>query len=132
MKQNLKLTTNFTLGEFFKSFGSWAWFLAQTPEKQQEILHNIYCLANRLQVIRDLVGVPLVITSGVRTPERNAQISIASQSKHLDGSGCDFAVESLAARTLLRTQLVKWSGGYAYYAGDKHFHIDIRNERARW
>jgi zinc D-Ala-D-Ala carboxypeptidase len=46
-------------------------------------------LLERLEVLRRLVGVPLIIRSGYRCPEHNAAIGGARQSQHLYGRAAD-------------------------------------------
>lgn len=122
-----KLAPNFKLGEFFQSAGSWAWFQKQTADKQWSIYMNLLKLAQRLQMLRDIVG-QIDITSGVRTPERNRAVGGAGNSTHLDGRGCDFTCADMSRAQ----QLCKnWSGGYAYYPSDRHIHVDIRPGKPR-
>ena len=46
-------------------------------------------LVNRLEVIRMALGGPIIITSGVRCPSRNAEVGGIRYSRHLVGDAAD-------------------------------------------
>lgn len=52
-------------------------------------IHNIYDLANMLQIIRDEFGMPIIINSGYRSPELNAIVKGSPTSEHLTGRAAD-------------------------------------------
>lgn len=56
-------------------------------------------LALRLDVARDIAGVPFRITSGFRTPEHNAAVGGKSNSAHLRGWAADLFVPAVSNRT---------------------------------
>jgi uncharacterized protein YcbK (DUF882 family) len=58
----MKLTKNFWLSEFESNDG------AEMPEN---VFKNINILAEQLQELRDIVCVPIKVTSGYRSPEHN-------------------------------------------------------------
>lgn len=127
-----QLTANFTLPEFLKSPGAQAYFNNAPMAEKQRIYDNISLLAQRLQILRDELGCPFVITSGLRTPARNAELPrAAKESTHLTGLGADFVVPG---RFIVPLQKLceNWTGGYHYYPEDGHFHLDVRGYRARW
>ena len=115
-----QLTPNFHLSEFVSS-GS--------PRPSPDIVQNITYLAQRLQVIRDLTGCPIMIHSGYRAPERNKSVGGASQSLHLKGLAVDISAKGMS-HSALQKFLSSWSGGLGSYA--THTHIDIRSVKARW
>lgn len=93
-----------------------------------DIRNNLLAITNRLQVLRDLVGKPIKISSGYRTPERNRQIGGAPDSWHVKGGAVDIPREFIP--NWLLTQLESaWSGGMGTY--DHHIHLDIGLKR-RW
>lgn len=117
---DVQLTTHFRLGEFLHGEEA-----MPTPW----ILDNLTHLANRLQVIRDLLAKPIIINSGYRSPQHNTAVGGAQNSFHLKGMAADIVVPGLAAHEVQRF-LKNWSGGLGSYA---HFtHVDIRPNRARW
>lgn len=116
----IQLTPNFKLSEFLR---------AEDPMPAPWILDNIYRLANRLQVIRDLIGKPILINSGYRSPAHNQAVGGASQSQHLNGMAVDIIVTGMPAKEL-QSLLKNWSGGMGCY---QHYtHLDIRHQKARW
>lgn len=51
--------------------------------------------------IRRIAGIPMHVTSGYRTPERNKKIGGKSRSAHVKGWGADFRARSSRARFLI-------------------------------
>lgn len=116
----LSLSPHFKLGEFLHG---------NDPLPAAWIIENLHRLANRLQVIRDLLNRPIIITSGYRTPEHNDAVGGAPNSYHLSGMAADIVVPGLSASEVQQF-LKHWSGGLGCYT---HFtHIDLRPMRARW
>ncbi|MDX2084689.1 MAG: D-Ala-D-Ala carboxypeptidase family metallohydrolase [Candidatus Melainabacteria bacterium] len=114
------LTPHFRLDEFVQ---------ADTPMPAPWILDNLYRLAHRLQVVRDVINRPMHITSGYRTREHNRQVGGTPNSLHMSGMAADVVVPGMPAAALQKI-LRHWSGGMGEYT---HFtHLDIRSHRARW
>ena len=118
--RSLLLTPNFKLSEFIRP---------DEPIPPPWILDNLYRLANRLQVLRDLIGKPLLINSGYRNPNHNQSVGGAPQSLHLNGMAVDVVVPGMSAKAL-QELLKNWSGGMGCYT--HYTHLDIRAQRARW
>ena len=55
-------------------------------------------LIDKLDRARHYAGIPFVITSGIRSPERNAEVGGAPESAHLTGHAVDIRVRSGAER----------------------------------
>lgn len=108
------LTPHFKLSEFVRP---------QDPDPPAEVLDNIRMLAQRLQVLRDLLGRPMIITSGWRTEKHNREIGGAPNSYHIYGMAAD-VVFAGATPGYIAKQIPRWSGGLIVYPG--HVHIDIR------
>lgn len=124
----MKLTTNFELWEFEDRGGS---------KMPVSVRNNVIALAKELQVLRTHLGKPVKITSGYRSPARNAATpGAAKNSTHITGKGCDFKVAGMTMRQLYNTieKLIREGkmkqGGLGYYKD--HIHYDIRGYRARW
>lgn len=86
MDKNTKLTKDFRWGEFWSNnFGK--------PKVEPPFIYykSILYIAQQLQIVRDIIKVPILITSGYRTPQWNASKSVegASSSKHLMGEAAD-------------------------------------------
>lgn len=123
----MKLTSNFSKSEFDSKDGS-----GMPPN----ILDNVKKLAWYLQVIRDFVGVPIIVNSGYRSPPHNKSVGGSKGSKHMEGIAADLnpqgistkklydAIEELTARGDLP------EGGMKAYSTFVHW--DYRGVRARW
>ena len=122
----MQLTPNFKASEFFVSesyphlVDSWG----KIPLAHQ---NNLRAIANRLQVIRDLLGRPITITSGYRGPKLNEAVKGASKSYHLTGSAVDFVVSGMSAKAVQSRLDAWWGGGLGYGSGFTH--IDLGPKR---
>lgn len=110
-----------------KSF-TWGEFIREGDNPNADILFQIQILANRLQVVRDLLGLPIHITSGYRNPTHNAAVGGAKNSYHVKGMAADIIVTGMPARAL-QAYLKNWSGGMGRYPDFTH--LDVGPER-RW
>ena len=117
-----QLTTNFWLSEFLDE--------DTPPPEDPIILANIQCMAERLQVLRDIFNARITINSGYRTKEKNDAIpGAARNSQHLLGRAADIVVEGYEP-SKVRKILKNWSGGLGKY--NTFTHIDLRREQHRW
>jgi hypothetical protein len=86
MDANTKLSPNFVYYEFWSNnFGK------PKVEPPLAFFNDIKHIAEQLQIVRDILKVPIKITSGYRTPEWNASKSVegAPGSLHLFGRAAD-------------------------------------------
>lgn len=127
----MKLTKNFSLSEFDCKDGT------PVPE---ELIPNAQELADNLQILRNHLGVPVVISgSGYRTPKHNKKVGGAKQSQHLKAKAGDinakgYTPPELAAEIekLISENKMK-QGGIGIYTVKANFvHYDTRGYRARW
>lgn len=112
-----KITPNFQDVEFTCRCG--CGYMAINPD-----------IVNRLQVIRDIIGLPIKINSGCRCEKHNKEVGGAPNSYHLRGMAIDWTVEEYHMATIARL-LKDWSGGFHFYEGWNFIHIDM-GERRRW
>lgn len=123
----MKLTKNFSLHEFDCKDGS------IMPDG---VLVNIKKLANNLQVIRNYIGLPVIINSAYRTPSHNKKVGGSPTSQHLYGKAADIRVVGMSPEQLreIILELIKegkiLEGGVGIY--NNFVHYDIRGNRARW
>jgi uncharacterized protein YcbK (DUF882 family) len=121
-----------------------------------DLRYNLWDLAiNLLEPIRDLVGAPLIIVSGYRSPERNARArarslrrarercrtpadvekarsGVASRSTHMLGRAADIRCEAMSARDLhaliwRNIRVLDRLGGLGGYP--RWVHVDTRPRR---
>ena len=82
-------------------------------------------LVEKLQCLRDLVGKPVVVTSGCRCHDYNRHIGGVISSPHLEGLAADIQVEGMTPVTLAiianRIQYIR----IGIYPAT-HLHIDIK------
>ena len=84
----MKLTEHFTLEEFTHS--NIASRLRIDNRVPDELMTNIQLTANKLELVRKVLGFPIMITSGYRCPLLNARVGGVSTSAHTKGLAVDF------------------------------------------
>src|SRR5690606_20398480 len=117
----MELTKNFNREEFDCKDG--------TPVPPQYI-GNVMELADNLQVLRDHIGEPVMVTgSGYRTPSHNKKVGGAPLSQHLTASGADINAKGYSPKGLaaIIEQLIAEGkmkqGGLGVYPGFVHYDI---------
>ncbi len=87
-----------------------------------------YRMVHFLDIMRQILGFPLVITSGYRTPEYNAKIGGVADSAHLRGLAVDIKCVSSFTRWKIVNFVMNWYNGVEVRRagiGDTFLHIDI-------
>ncbi len=87
-------------------------------------------LVRRLDMLRDELGSPIVITSGYRSPEHNRAVGGAARSRHVSGEAADIVAPGVSLNKVY--ELAKkyfGDGGIGIYDG--HVHVDVGPQR-RW
>lgn len=82
-------------------------------------------LIQKADALREHLGVPIHVSSGVRCETHNAAVGGVSNSRHLTGKAMDFRAEGFsAAQVLARVHLL---GGirYAYAIDGNYVHMDV-------
>lgn len=122
-------TGNFSVSEFNSKDGA---------EMPAHVEQNIHRLIQNLEVIREQFGGrPIKITSGYRSPERNAQTKGAAKSSyHILGMAADFSVRGLSPeyvatkiKEMMDVGLIEQGGLKAYRSW---VHYDIRGNFISW
>lgn len=87
-----------------------------------------------LNAIRSRYGKPIVVNSGYRSPEHNAEVGGVKNSYHTLGLAADIRPlnENRSDLTELQTICDEMNprGGVGFY--DTFVHVDVRGEHARW
>lgn len=121
------LTENFSRAEFASPDG-----VPIPPEYDA----NLLTLARQLQKLRDMVGKPVTIHSGYRSPAYNNAIGGVPNSRHLTAQAADFSVADATFESVycLLEHLITGGqmkqGGLGIYAA--HLHYDTRGSVSRW
>lgn len=91
--ENIKLTPHFSLFEL--SGTSVEKYKKLNLLKAQEQMGKMYMLAGFAERVREIIGKPMIITSGYRCPELNKAIGGALTSQHIFCEAIDFVVKGL-------------------------------------
>lgn len=84
----MNLTEHFTLEELTVSAYAIRYGLDNTPPEY--IVDNLRLLASELEHVRMLIGAPVIILSGYRSPEVNLRVGGSANSMHVEGLAADF------------------------------------------
>lgn len=111
VKKSDYVTKNFKYGEFASKDGA---------------LHNKLDIkaVNKLQQLRDGLGVPIIINSAYRSPKHNRNVGGASRSRHLQGDAFDIRVPGYT-----RLQIANFARGLGFTgvsAYNTFTHVDTR------
>lgn len=108
---------------------------ADSPDASPVIVSNLYTVAAWLQAARNVLGVPLRITSGFRTAAHNAIVGGASDSDHVTGLAADFEAQGLTPFQVYQglTQasqqgLLPPFDQLIYYQSDDHVHVGLGSQ----
>lgn len=88
-----------------------------------------------LQELRDLIGKPIHVNSGVRCANHNASVGGSKSSQHLTGRAVDVVVGGMSPEELESCAKKVHSfvnGGIGVYASKGFVHLDVRGKIARW
>lgn len=109
---NINLTRHFKVKEFACKDGSSVVFI-------DDYLYTI------LDVLRNKLGKPVIITSGYRTPEWNKKCGGAKYSYHMRGMAADIRVNGISAKELANKldEIVPDGCGIIVYSTWVHFDV---------
>lgn len=92
MSPTTNLSDHFTLGEFLASQTAARYGIDNTPTP--EVFANLKKTAYLMEQVRALLGGPIFVSSGYRSPDVNHAIGGSSTSAHMFGQACDFTCPS--------------------------------------
>lgn len=91
----IRLSEHFTLDEFTLSQEAIRRGISNVPSR--DIITNLTELCEVLEEVRTLLGCPIIISSGYRSPGLNASIGGATNSRHCLGLAADFTANRYGA-----------------------------------
>jgi uncharacterized protein YcbK (DUF882 family) len=115
----IKVSENFSLHEFQCKDGSQ---LVKVDER----------LVEKLQKLRDMVGKPIIIQSGYRTPEYNKKVGGAADSQHVKGTAADISIKGMNVEDLAMLAEKVGFDGIGIYTKQGFVHVDVRGYKSRW
>lgn len=89
-------------------------------------------LIERLQRLRDRVGVALHIRSGYRHPALNSQVGGADRSQHMAGRAVDMRTNDHTPLELAELALEEMGCDIGIGLGETTIHVDVRGHLASW
>lgn len=123
----MQLTTNFNLNEFASKDGS---------SFPKDVIESLKELATNLQVIRDEIDSPIIISSGYRSKAHNKAIKGAKDSYHVKGMAADIKVKGWKPKDVANVIKLLMDKGIIKKGGLKAYptfvHYDIRGYYATW
>lgn len=109
---DMQLTAHFTLDELVRSDYAVRKGIDNTPDA--DVLANIYVLADGLERVRNVLSVPIHVSSGYRCPKLNAAIGGARTSAHMQGLAADFVAPQFGTPKDIVKELTKHEAQLAY------------------
>lgn len=132
----MDLSPHFTLEELVVSQTAARLNIANAPPP--EIVERLKVTCQKLEAVRDLLGHPIVVSSGYRSPKLNAMIGGVTSSAHCLGYAVDFlcpgfgspldVCKKIAASDLVFDQLIN---EYPRTGGWTHISFDPRSRKQK-
>lgn len=98
MIKDYKITENFSFYELTNT--SHTVLLERNREYAEKLKDNLNLLGLLLQDIRDVIGKPMTISSGVRCPELNKAVGGTADSRHQKGLAADIQISGMKAQAV--------------------------------
>jgi hypothetical protein len=80
---------------------------------------------DKLQVLRDRLGKPLIVRSAYRSPKHNRAIGGGAGLKHMDGAACDIAATSHVPVAFEAAARTVGFLGFGFYPRSGFIHVDL-------
>ena len=124
---NAKLSHNFYLEEFVTSQVAERFGYRNQPNKKH--IENLSLLCkNILQPLREIIAVPIFISSGFRSYDVNYAVGGRVNSQHLEGKAADFIVPSMDLKEVFELIPKHFSFDQLIYEFGKWIHVSWNGE----
>ena len=127
---NQKLSENFTFGEMVIT--THRGFIIANRLAAVDYIPSLTTLCTTiLQPVRDMVALPITVTSGFRCPALNKVVGGAVNSQHQIGEAADIIVPAMPMKDLfdkIRNSELKW-GQLIWECGGAWVHISLPTEQ---
>lgn len=98
--------------------------------KNYEVIGLKTGFVDLLDKAREFAGISFVITSGLRTLEKNKEVGGSPTSAHLEGTGADIRARNwVEVRKIVDGASKAGITGITVYAESKHVHLDLKSIR---
>lgn len=84
-------------------------------------------LLDKLDELRERIGVPIHVSCMYRCPEHNAEVGGVSNSQHVLGNAADIYTDTLSVDELGDNAAEVGFDGIGRYYGDEFVHVDVRD-----
>ena len=100
-----------------------------------DVLENLKMLCSRLDRLRDVLSVPIHVSSGYRSPKVNAGIGGSKNSAHMSGLAVDFTAPAYAPVSdtfaLVRTHMIGYDFDQLIIEYDRWIHLGYSEGKGR-
>jgi putative chitinase len=120
-----KLSKYFTVGEYLRYDPR----RIPTGADSKAVITRALLLGEHLDKIREAWGSPIIITSGYRPTNINAQVGGVSNSRHILGDAVDIAPQTGSIHAFQTWLDKRWYGALGWGASKGFVHIDMRNSK---
>ena len=129
-KHNIRLSENFYLDEFTISQVSERNGYRNEPNEKQIENLRLLCV-NVLQPLREIIQVPIFISSGFRSSIVNAAVGGRFNSQHLEGKAADFTVPGKVLKEVFELIPRHFSFDQLIYEFGKWIHVSWNGDLNR-
>lgn len=127
----MNLSEHFTLSEFTHS--QTASRLSIDNDPPAHILPKLATTAAGMELVRELLGKPITVSSGYRGPALNAAVKGSKHSQHLTGEACDFICPAFGTPKVIVATLmasdVPFDQVIVEFSSWVHISFSLRNRR---
>jgi uncharacterized protein YcbK (DUF882 family) len=95
----------------------------QSPDTKEVMVHP--ALVQKLETMRNMLNVPIYVTSGYRTPEHNAAVHGHPNSQHMRGEAADIRIPGVPIEKIKKVATEVGFTHIIYYEDKNFFHLGL-------